>query len=64
MNRPYDAPPDEAAPPMPTEADLRAAMAESAQDVAAGRTVPLAAVLADLDAVADRIEARTRARQA
>jgi len=64
MDRPYDVSPDETAPPMPSEADLRAAMAESAQDVAAGLTVPLANVLAELDEVADRIEARLRARQA
>jgi hypothetical protein len=64
MDRPYDVPPDEDAPPMPSEAELRAAMAESVQDVAAGRTVPLADVLAELDEVADRIEARLRARQA
>jgi hypothetical protein len=64
MDRPHDVPPDEDAPPMPSEADLRADMAESARDVAAGRTVPLADVLAELDEVEDRIEARLRARQA
>jgi hypothetical protein len=48
---------------MPTEAELRAAMVASAEDVAAGRTVPLADVLAELDEVADRIEARLRACQ-
>lgn len=63
MDRPYDVPLDEIAPPMPSEAELRAAMVESAEDVAAGRTVPLADVLAELDEVADRIEARLRACQ-
>jgi hypothetical protein len=50
-------------PPMPSEAELGAAMEESARDVAAGRTVPLAEVLAELDEAADRIEARRRARR-
>lgn len=52
------------APSTPSEAELRAAMEESAQDVAAGRIVPLADVLPELDDAADRIEARLRARQA
>jgi hypothetical protein len=51
-------------PSMPSEAQLRAAMEQSDRDVAAGRTVPLADVLAELDGVANRIEARRRARQA
>jgi hypothetical protein len=52
------------APPMPTEAELRAMMDESDADVAAGRTVPLAEVLSDLDAAIERIEVRRRARRA
>jgi len=51
-------------PPTPSEAELLAAMEKSARDVAAGRTVPLADVLAELDEVADRIEARLRTGQA
>jgi predicted transcriptional regulator len=51
-------------PPMPAEAELRAAMARSDEDVAAGRTVPLEEVLADLDASIARMEARRRARGA
>lgn len=62
MDHPHDVQPDHDAAPMPTEAELRAAMEESARDVAAGRTVPLADVLAELDQAADRIEARLRAR--
>jgi hypothetical protein len=64
MDRPHDVEPDYDAAPMPSEAELRAAMEESARDVAAGRTVPLADVLAELDEAADRIEARLRALRA
>ena len=39
-------------------------MEQSDRDVAAGLTVPLADVLAELESVADRIEARRRARRA
>jgi hypothetical protein len=48
---------------MPTETELRAMMEQSARDVAGDRTVPLTDVLAELDAVADRIEAQRRARR-
>jgi hypothetical protein len=48
---------------MPSEAQLRAAIEESAGDVAAGRTVPLADVGAELDDAADRFEARMLARR-
>jgi hypothetical protein len=64
MDRQHYVEPDYDAAPMPSEAELRAAMEESAKDVAAGRTVPLADVLAELDDAADRIEARLRARRA
>jgi len=63
MNNPRDRPANYEAPGMPGETELLAAMEDSEQDVAAGRTVPLADVLAELDALADRIEAR-RARPA
>jgi hypothetical protein len=63
MDKPRDRPANYDPPGMPKEAELLAAMEESARDVAAGRTVPLADVLAELDELADRIEAR-RARPA
>lgn len=49
---------DADAPPMPTEAELRAMMDESDADVAAGRTVPLDLVLAEIRAAAERIRQR------
>jgi hypothetical protein len=64
MDRPHDHQADHDAPDMPSEDQLRAAMEESDRDVAAGRTVPLADVLAELDEVANRMEARRRARRA
>jgi hypothetical protein len=64
MDRPHDHIADYDVPAMPSEAELRAAMEESERDVAAGRTVPLADVLAELDDVTKRIEARRRARRA
>jgi hypothetical protein len=51
-------------PPPLTEAELRAAMEQSDQEVEAGLTVPLEEVLADLDESIARIEARRRARRA
>ena len=51
-------------PPMPAEADRQAAMAQSDADVAAGLTVPLEEVLADIDASIARMKARRRARRA
>ncbi len=50
------------APPTPGEADLRAAMDQSDADLAAGLTVPLADVLAELDGIAQATEGRRRAR--
>ncbi len=47
-----------------TEAALREAMDASDSDVAAGRIVPADEVLAELDAIADRMEARRSAREA
>jgi hypothetical protein len=64
MDRPHDHQPGHNAPGMPSEAQLRAAMDESDRDVAAGRTVPIEDVLVELDNVANRIEARRRARRA
>jgi hypothetical protein len=64
MDHPHDHQTDHNAPPMPSEAQLRAMMEQSDADVAAGRTVPVADVLAELDSVADQIEARRRARRA
>jgi hypothetical protein len=61
MDTPHDRHPAYDWPPMPTEAELRAAMEESERDVAAGRTVPLADALAELDELADQSEARGRA---
>jgi hypothetical protein len=45
-------------PPMPSEAELLAALARSDADIAAGRLVPAAAVHAELSAAIGRIEAR------
>jgi hypothetical protein len=64
MDRPHDHRADHDAPGTPSEDQLSAAMEESDRDVAAGRTVPLADVLAELDEVANRMEARRRARRA
>jgi hypothetical protein len=52
------------APATPTEAELRAVTAQSDRDVAAGHTVPIADVLAELDTIADRAEARRHLRRA
>ena len=65
MDRSHDHQPEhEVAPAMPSEAELCTVMEQSDRDVAAGLTVPLADVLAELESVADRIEARRRARRA
>ena len=45
-------------PPMPSEAELLAALARSDADIAAGRLVPAAVVHAELSAAIARIEAR------
>jgi hypothetical protein len=63
MDRPQDHQADHDAPGMPSESQLRAAIEESDRDVAAGRTVPLADVLAELDGIANRLEVRRRARR-
>jgi hypothetical protein len=52
-----DLPPDWE-PPMPSEAELLAALARSDADIAAGRVVPAAVVHAELAAAIARIEAR------
>ena len=58
MDNAQDLQPANDYPPVPSEAELRAIMEQSDQDVALGLTVPLADVLAELDSTADRIEAR------
>jgi hypothetical protein len=45
-------------PPMPSEAELIAALDESEADIAAGRIVPASVVHEDLRAALERIEAR------
>ena len=64
MDNPLDHKPDSAASFLPGEARLRAVMEQSDHDLVSGLTVPLADVLAELDAVANEIEARRRARRA
>jgi hypothetical protein len=64
MDRPHERQTDDAPPAMPAEAELIIVMEESDRDVASGLTVPLADVLAELDSVANDIEARRRARRA
>lgn len=64
MDNPHDHPTDYNAPPLPSEAELRAVMEQGDRDMLAGLTIPLADVLAELDGVAHQIEARRRARQA
>ncbi len=63
-DRPRNRRPTPDTPPTPTEAELRAAMDQSEQDVAARLTVTLAEILAELDEVADRMETRRRTRRA
>jgi hypothetical protein len=63
MDRLHDRIADYDVPAMPSEAELCAAMKESERDVAAGRTLPPADVLSELDDVGNRIEARRRARR-
>jgi hypothetical protein len=64
MASPHDRPANYDPPGMPSESEILAAMEESEQDVAAGRTVPVADVSAELNELADRIEVRRRTRQA
>jgi hypothetical protein len=64
MDDPHDHQTADEALAMPSEAHLRAIMDQSDADLAAGLTVPLADVLAELDAVAQAIEVRRRARRA
>jgi hypothetical protein len=52
------------APPTPTEEALRAALAESAADMAAGRIVPGEVILRELHDAAEQIEVRRAARRA
>lgn len=58
MDTPYDhAPSGEAddGPPMPTRAELEAVLDTSEADIVAGRTTPLAPVLARMRPTAERI---------
>jgi hypothetical protein len=64
MDNPPTHQPADDAPATPDEAQLRAVMDQSDADLAAGLTVPLADVLAELDGVAQQIEVRRRARRA
>jgi hypothetical protein len=59
---PHHSPRADWEPPTPSEAELRASLARSDADIAAGRTVPASTVHAELQAALDRIEAR-RTRQ-
>jgi hypothetical protein len=46
------------APSPPSEAEVRASLARSDADIAAGRIVPASVVHAELQAALDRLEAR------
>lgn len=50
--------PHDREPPMPSEAELLAALARSDADIAAGRLVPASVVHEELPAAIERIEAR------
>jgi hypothetical protein len=63
MDDPRDIFPDPDPPTMPSEQALRAMMDESDRDLAAGRLVPLADVLADLDAAIEQIQTARRTRR-
>jgi len=64
MDSPRDRQPALDGPAMPDEAEILAVMEQSDRDVVAGLTVPLADVLAELDGIADQMDARGRARRA
>jgi len=51
------------APPMPTEAELRAVLTESAAEMAASRIIPGGVILRELHEAAARIEARRATRR-
>ncbi len=53
-----DNPRNEHMPPMPSEAELRAAMDQSEADTASGHTVELAEVLHELDMVIANMKAQ------
>jgi hypothetical protein len=55
---------DIAEPAMSSEAELLAVMEQSDREVAAGLTVPLTDILAELDEALLRLETRRRARRA
>jgi hypothetical protein len=50
-------------PPMPSEAELRAALARSEADLASGRVVPASVVHEELRAALERIETRREQRR-
>jgi hypothetical protein len=64
MGNVHDRKGDVAEPAMPSEAELFAVMEQSDREVAAGLTVPLVDVLAELDEAVVRLETRRRARRA
>ena len=64
MDKPHGQTANHATPATPGEAQLRAAMEQSDLDVAAGSIASLEDVLAELDGVANEIEARRRVRSA
>jgi DNA recombination-dependent growth factor C len=55
---PHHSRPTDWEPPMPSEAELLAALARSDADIAAGRLVPASVVHEELSAAIERIEAR------
>jgi hypothetical protein len=64
MGNPRDRRTEIPEPAMPNEAELLAVMEQSDREAAAGLTVPLAEVLAELDEAVISIEARRRDRRA
>jgi hypothetical protein len=63
-NTPHHKPPADCDPPMPSAADLLAALAESEAELAAGLTVDGDALIRELCASADQLEAEQQTRKA
>ena len=63
MDNPRDHELDFDPPPMPSEDELRAALDESEEDVAAGRTFPASEVLSELVHAIEEMEAKRRSRR-
>jgi hypothetical protein len=59
---PHHRQPADLDPPMPSEAELLAALARNEADIAAGRVVPASVVHADLRAARERIEEQRKKR--